>query len=768
VAIGNDKSVSKQLRVVMNVGAIRELTDGQLLERFATDRSEAAELAFAALVERHGPMVLRVCRSILLDTHEAQDAFQATFLILVQKTRSLWVRESLGPWLHEVAFRTASRARTNAARRRRHEREASLAMEKPSAERDPELEHALHGEIERLAQRYRVPVILCDLEGCTHEQAARHLGWPVGTVKSRLSRGRERLRARLVRKGFGPGAGILATSVWSNASGASVPSALMESVTRAAAEFVTTKTIVASSVASLAHGVLTAMTLTRWLKTLSILLVVAVTVPGIGIFVRNGAVGSEPGREVVQDKTSTVDVPVQTVKPGPLRVTVHERGAVETAIGSHVYCGVQGRTTILTIAPEGTYVQKGDLVCELDSAALRDELTNQEIATKRAAADHAQARAAREVAEIAVREYRDGVLPHEIRSLDGAIAKAKSAVQTAESKQERLHRAQARIRATKPAAEANTPAVVMAELDIEDRLEVAEVTVANEKLALELAQSNLEVLRNFTAPRTTKELEGAIERKRSDELAKQAIFDLEQSKERRLIRQINNCKILAPNEGMVVYADAREGQPRIEEGAQVRERQLIFSLPDLRSPMRVNAKVREAWIDQIVPKQRVRIAVHAFADQTFEGTVTTVAPLPDAMNRLRTDQTAPKLYTTLITLDKAFPGLRPGMTTDVEILVAERQNVLSVPVSAVQTRQRKYCVAVKKPDGSFEWREVTVGIGGEDMVEITSGLKEGESVAVKADAVPSRNDRPESAPPTKPATTKDRSEPTEPEKKPSA
>ena len=108
MAIGKDGAVRRQLRTLFNVGTVRELTDGQLLERFATDRGEAAELAFAVLVERHGPMVLRVCRGVLADPHDAQDAFQATFLVLVKRARGLWVRDSIGPWLHQVAYRTAS------------------------------------------------------------------------------------------------------------------------------------------------------------------------------------------------------------------------------------------------------------------------------------------------------------------------------------------------------------------------------------------------------------------------------------------------------------------------------------------------------------------------------------------------------------------------------------------------------------------------------------------------------------------------------------
>ncbi len=120
VAIRANRVVLRELRTLFNLGAIGELTDGQLLERFATQGGEAAELAFAAIVERHGPMVLRVCRSALRDRHQADDAFQATFLVLVRKARSLWVKDSLGPWLHRVAQRVATRARNSESRRRDH------------------------------------------------------------------------------------------------------------------------------------------------------------------------------------------------------------------------------------------------------------------------------------------------------------------------------------------------------------------------------------------------------------------------------------------------------------------------------------------------------------------------------------------------------------------------------------------------------------------------------------------------------------------------
>ncbi len=124
---GHDQRVLRQLGTLLAVGTAGELTDGQLLERFATHAGDGAEQAFATLVERHGPLVMRVCRGVLFDPNDVEDAFQATFLVLVQKARSLWVSDSLGPWLHQVALRTALCVRSAAARRQRHERVAAVS-----------------------------------------------------------------------------------------------------------------------------------------------------------------------------------------------------------------------------------------------------------------------------------------------------------------------------------------------------------------------------------------------------------------------------------------------------------------------------------------------------------------------------------------------------------------------------------------------------------------------------------------------------------------
>ncbi len=208
-----DQAALRHLDMLFNVGTSRELTDGQLLERFSTSRGDAAELAFEALVERHGPMVMRVCRAQLVDLHESHDAFQATFLILVQKARALWVCDSLGPWLHQVALRTASCARSAAARRRRHERHAAelgASFEKPRERLYADVEKIVHDEINRLPECYRAAIVLCDLEGYSCEDAARRMGRPVGTIKSWRFRGRERLRRRLTRRGLAPSVGLIA------------------------------------------------------------------------------------------------------------------------------------------------------------------------------------------------------------------------------------------------------------------------------------------------------------------------------------------------------------------------------------------------------------------------------------------------------------------------------------------------------------------------------------------------------------------------------
>jgi RNA polymerase sigma factor (sigma-70 family) len=208
-------SVGEDLAMLFEVGAIGRLTDVELLARFLDGRGDSAsEAAFATIVERHGPMVLGVCRRVLRDDHAAADAFQATFLILARKARSVRVGDSLGRWLYGVSIRVARRAKSIVLTERGRAR--CLDDHDPpdvSASQDPcelaELRAVIDEEVVRLPSRYRSAVVLCCLEGLTQEQAARRLRCPVGTVQSRLHRAKERLRSRLTRRGLAPAIGGL-------------------------------------------------------------------------------------------------------------------------------------------------------------------------------------------------------------------------------------------------------------------------------------------------------------------------------------------------------------------------------------------------------------------------------------------------------------------------------------------------------------------------------------------------------------------------------
>lgn len=176
-----------------------DTTDGELLDRFARSRDQ---VAFAALVRRHGPMVFGVCRRVLGDPNDAEEAFQVTFLVLVRKAGGLREPGRLANWLYGVANRVARKTRVSAARRSHHER-AAAGPDGCAASTTPEgdLRAVLDEEMVALPDKYRAPLVLCYLEGLTNEAAAERLGWPPGSMSYRLARGRELLRRRLVRRG---------------------------------------------------------------------------------------------------------------------------------------------------------------------------------------------------------------------------------------------------------------------------------------------------------------------------------------------------------------------------------------------------------------------------------------------------------------------------------------------------------------------------------------------------------------------------------------
>jgi RNA polymerase sigma factor (sigma-70 family) len=257
--------------------------DRRLLERLTASRDEAA---FAELVRRHGPLVLGVCRRVLRDAHDAEDAFQATFLVLARKAASISKRASVGGWLYQVAYHAALKARADAAARRRREQRAGR---RPPA--DPldelsgrELLAVLDEELSRLPERERAPLVLCYLEGRTRDEAARELGCPLGTLKRRLEAGRGRLRERLSRRGLALPAALLAAGV----AGPAVPAALAAETARAAAGGA------APAVTALAGEVMRALTAGK-VKAAAALLLAAGVVAGASLLaLRAPAAAEEP------------------------------------------------------------------------------------------------------------------------------------------------------------------------------------------------------------------------------------------------------------------------------------------------------------------------------------------------------------------------------------------------------------------------------------------------------------------------------------------
>jgi RNA polymerase sigma factor (sigma-70 family) len=258
-----------------------DATDAQLLGRFVARRDEAA---FAALVRRHGPMVLGVCRRVVGCAHDADDAFQATFLVLARKAASVGRREQLGNWLYGVAYRTARKARAAAVRRRGREKQVT-DMPQPAVEAEDswrELLPLLDHELNRLPDKYRTPVVLCDLQGRTRKEVARRLGVPEGTLSSRLATARRLLAARLTRRGLALSGGALAVALSQEAS-ASVPAVLTAHTARAAALFAAGSAggLASAPAVALAEGVVKTMLMTK-LKVAAFVVLAAALAAGVG------------------------------------------------------------------------------------------------------------------------------------------------------------------------------------------------------------------------------------------------------------------------------------------------------------------------------------------------------------------------------------------------------------------------------------------------------------------------------------------------------
>jgi RNA polymerase sigma factor (sigma-70 family) len=290
MATASAQAILRHIRALVSTQQVEQLPDQQLLQRYTSQHEEAA---FETLVRRHGPLVLGVCRRVLHNLHDAEDAFQATFLILARKADSIHKQQSLGSWLYQVAYHAAFKAKVRDENRAKRERQVlQREAADPLAEvTGRELFTVLDDELQRLPERWRAPLVLCYLQGKACNEAARSLGWSLRTFKRRLSQARERLRGRLGRRGFAVPVALLTAGLTPTAR-AAVPVRLTATTIQTALGGMTQA---AAPVAALVTGGLHAMNMTRMKLLTALLLILSLLGAGLGLLTHQALAQKGPG-----------------------------------------------------------------------------------------------------------------------------------------------------------------------------------------------------------------------------------------------------------------------------------------------------------------------------------------------------------------------------------------------------------------------------------------------------------------------------------------
>jgi HlyD family secretion protein len=407
------------------------------------------------------------------------------------------------------------------------------------------------------------------------------------------------------------------------------------------------------------------------------------------------------------------------VRRADLFPTTKASGRLESAKRTIIECrlenisvGVRGQrlaasgaSTLLSVIPEGTMVKRGDVLAVLDSADYDEMLRLQRITLERAQSEKTQADLDVDIAKMAVREFLEGTVQENTEDFEVKIFLARSDLERAIDRLDwsrRMH------------DKGYLPKATLAA----DAYRKAQLT-----LALEQQQSAFEVYKKYTTPRMTRELQGAVK-------GAEAILDYQQlrlarSRQRleQLERQVENCTIRSPHDGMVIYANNADRQLFIEPGLPVYEHQHLFYLPDL-SKMQVITMLHESVVDHIGLGYRAKVSVEGLKDRQIEGHVLAIAPM--TIFNVRSDV---QYYEGTIKLENMIEGLRPGMTAEVELAMPRRENVLAIPPEAVRLENGHDVCLVVHEDG-LEHREVKLGQVTTDLAEVTAGLAEGEQIVL--------------------------------------
>ncbi len=399
---------------------------------------------------------------------------------------------------------------------------------------------------------------------------------------------------------------------------------------------------------------------------------------------------------------------------GEFLMSVTESGDVESSSNVEIRCRVksQGRagTVVLRVIPEGTKVKEGDFLCQLDDSLFRDQLVEQRIQVAKDLASRIQSESDLATAQQVLEEFRNGVYEQERAALGAEIALANETVRRARDMRGYSQLLNRKGFVTKTQLEADEFAVEKAELE------------------LSLAQQKLEVYERFTQPRTIAEYEAEIQKQTANLEAAQFTYELSTNRIKEIEEQIARCRLTAPSEGTLVYANEvdRRGDASfvIEEGATLRDGQPIFYLPDP-TRMQVRAAVNDSKINLVNEGQPVTIRLDSQPEIPIQGEVTRVAPYPLPRRWFQ----APIEYEVVVTIMEQSELVRSGLRAKVEILVGEIPDAIQAPVAAVLENESANFVLVKTVKG-LEARPVKIGSNNSSHVVILEGLASGEEVLI--------------------------------------
>ena len=443
------------------------------------------------------------------------------------------------------------------------------------------------------------------------------------------------------------------------------------------------------------------------------------------------------------------------VRRSDLAVTIVEGGSIESEAPGKIFNEIEGQVTILKLVPEGTIVKKDDILCELDVSAMVDRLVQQKIQVEQAEAAKIRADNEYEIvrkqqeslvaqselevafAELDREKYLQGDYVQMRQTVEGEQTVAKEEIARAKDRLDWSVKLEGKGFITRTDREADELNAKKREIDLllaDRRLDVLEkYTFKKEstRLEAELLEAKRELERDRARAAS------AIAQSEADKRSKASMFELEVTKQHKLEAQIEKGKLTAPQGGLVVYA--REGggmrgsERPIEEGAQVRERQAILSIPDL-TRMMAKVSIHESSIDRVRVGQPAVVRVQAFPNEPFPAVVSKVAGVPDSQNMWMNPDL--KVYTTEVRLLRQDPDrLRPGISCSVEIHVGDLKDALAVPLQGVRDNGIDHFCFVEEGGGPA-LREVEVGLHNDKLIEVKSGLKEGEVIYLTFDRAP--------------------------------